>query len=102
MTNENFKFSDSAKMKIGIIAAAQELAALPYTLVVEAEEIGGEVWYVARHPELEGCLAQGRSVNEAIEALAEPRQNLIEHLLQHDLEVPLPRFMTEKTEKIAA
>lgn len=75
---------------------ATELAALPYTVVVEAEDIGGEIWYVARHSELAGCLAQGRSVNEAIAELAEPRLNLIEHLLEHHLDVPLPRFMAEK------
>jgi len=75
---------------------ATELAALPYTVVVEAENIGGEIWYVAHHPELAGCLAQGRTVNEAIEELAEPRLNLIEHLLEHHFDVPLPRFMAEK------
>ena len=79
-----------------LLGKATELAALPYTVVVEAEDIGGEIWYVARHTELSGCLAQGRTVNEAIEKLAEPRLNLIEHLLQHNLEVPLPRFMAEK------
>lgn len=70
---------------------AKKLAARPYTLriLVDASE-PEQPLYLAMNPELEGCMAQGETVEEAANNLAEFRIDYIEHLLEHDLTVPYP------------
>lgn len=52
-------------------------------------------WYLAVNPELKGCMAQGSSIEEAIESLADARFDYIVSLLQDGLEVPSPSFIME-------
>ena len=74
---------------------AEELANQLYTVVVfldkttEAEPI-----YVALNPELDGCIAQGESVEEAQNNLSEFRVDYIQHLLDHRLPIPDPDWKT--------
>ncbi len=63
----------------------------PYILVVFRDETtDDEPVYVALNPELDGCVAQGDSMQEAQENLEEYRIDHIEHLLKHNLPVPGP------------
>jgi predicted RNase H-like HicB family nuclease len=67
---------------------------------VSKEEVAdGVTLYLAINPELEGCMAQGDSPEEAIANLDEVRTDYIEHLLDHKLPVPSP-FTTVTTSGI--
>lgn len=70
---------------------AKTLAARPYLIrIVRDDSEPEEVLFVALNPELEGCVAQGLSVEEAEANLDEFRIDYIEHLLEHNLPVPDP------------
>jgi predicted RNase H-like HicB family nuclease len=71
---------------------AQELAQLPYTKIVFRDRVsdGDEYVYIAFHPELDGCMAQGQTLAEAKAFLDEIRLDYIEHLLEHKLAIPAP------------
>jgi antitoxin HicB len=65
---------------------------LPYnTEVVREEDKGGNEFYVARHPELEGCLAQGQTPEEALASLREATELYIRGLLKRGIDIPLPQ-----------
>ena len=53
----------------------------------------GDSLYLAQNPELEGCMAQGETPEEALTYLDEVRVDYIEHLLEHDLNVPFPKYV---------
>lgn len=64
---------------------------LPYCAVVVPDETTDEKpCYVAYNPELEGCLIQGETPEEALSSLVEVRKLYISTLLAEGLEVPLP------------
>lgn len=63
---------------------------LPYATRVLAYECDGKPCYMAVHPELEGCMAQGDTPAEAVQSLGEARRDYINALLDEGLEVPLP------------
>lgn len=71
---------------------AKELALRSYTLVMLRDPTTdeGDFVYMAMNPEIEGCKAQGLTMEEAQENLNEVRIDLIEHLLTHGLSVPVP------------
>jgi antitoxin HicB len=70
---------------------------LPYRLEVFAErDEDGDLFYVAHHPELRGCLAQGRTPEEAVASLREARELYLQSLIEDGLEVPLPRLGHEQ------
>lgn len=70
---------------------ARALAARPYTLFVFLDKTtsGGTI-YVATNLELPSCYAQGDTIQEAEEILAEVREDYIAHLLERGLAVPEP------------
>lgn len=72
-------------------AQAEALAKRSYKVNLTEDEltIGGKVW-VANHPTLPGCKAQGNTAGEAIMALAEVRVDYFYHLLDHGIDVPDP------------
>lgn len=49
-------------------------------------------YFVARHPELPGCAADGESPQEAVANLCSARHDYINALLEWGDEVPLPRI----------
>lgn len=50
-----------------------------YAVVVQRVDLGGgDFWYTARHPELFGCLAQERTVEEVLKSLDECRELWLE------------------------
>jgi antitoxin HicB len=62
----------------------------PYETVVETQDCGGVPCYLARNPELRGCMSHGSTPEEAIRNLAEARHLYLETLLDHGLVPPLP------------
>ena len=76
---------------------ATELAKRHYrTIGFRDETTDGEPIYVAINPELEGCVAQGETMDEAYRNLAEVRLDCIQHLLEHGLSIPEPQFIHEQ------
>lgn len=71
---------------------AREMAAQPYSVVVvrDIDTTGAVPLYVAYHPELVGCMAQGYTPDEAKASLNDARIDYIEHFLDHGLDVPGP------------
>jgi predicted RNase H-like HicB family nuclease len=70
---------------------AEELAARPYSVeIIHDETTTGEPIIVMSHPELPGCMAQGSTLKEAREELAEARKEYILSLLEDGLPVPGP------------
>lgn len=53
-----------------------------------AETTTGGTVYIARHPELSGCFAQGDTPGEARTALDDVRAAYLAHLAAHGLPVP--------------
>jgi antitoxin HicB len=49
----------------------------------------GEDW-IAKNPELHGCIADGKTTQEAVESLAISRKLWLESRLATNLEIPLP------------
>jgi predicted RNase H-like HicB family nuclease len=70
---------------------AKALAMRPYTLrLLYDDSVSEDPLYVAVNPELDGCVAEGETVEEAEANLAEFRVEYIEHLLKHGLPIPPP------------
>ncbi len=72
---------------------AEKLATELYaTDIMRDETTTGEPIYLLSHPELPGCMAQGRTIEEAQDNLADARKEYILSLLEDNLPVPLPRI----------
>ena len=70
---------------------AKKLAARNYTLSVFEDTLpSGEKIYMAKNPELAGCMAQGMSIEEAIDNLAEARLDYIYDSLEDGIPIPAP------------
>ena len=65
--------------------------AVPYVLVLESVERGGEWVRRAAYPELPGCLAEAASALEAIEGLERERLRVLSELWGRGAEIPVPR-----------
>jgi len=78
-------------MKKGINERARLLVELPYAVKIAHDKTvdGGEA-FLASHPELTGCMAQGSTVEEAVKALKEVTFEYIVSLLEDNIPVPLP------------
>ena len=63
---------------------------LPYAIEVVRDECGGEPCFMASHPELPGCMAQGDTPAEAVNNLTEARRDYISALLSENIDVPTP------------
>lgn len=75
-------------MKKGV----KEYLGLPYsTFVVPDVTTNAEPCYMAYHPELEGCMSHGDTLEEALHNLAEVTELYIYALLDEGLEIPLPQ-----------
>jgi len=72
-------------------AKAQELAGRGYATIISNDTLSsGETIYLAEHPELVGCLAQGHSVEDALQNLQMITVDFIYYLLEDGLDVPDP------------
>lgn len=65
--------------------------ARPYTTEVVRElATDGSYVYVARHPELPGCMAHGDTPEEAVTNLAEARELYVTELERRGVTIPAP------------
>ncbi len=82
---------------------ALRMAKRPYIIITErTETTDDESIYVSRNPELEGCIAQGDTLQEAQENLAEIRIDYIEHLLENGLSVPDPGSLISGEQEVVS
>lgn len=75
---------------------AEALAARSYTeIIIRDRTTDDDHIYVAFTLELDGCMAQGETVDEARENLRLIRIDYILHLLENHLDVPPPRWASD-------
>ena len=78
-------------MNTTIARQIEILAKRPYTIEVMLDETtAGEPIYLVSHPELLGCMAQGESLEEAIDNLKNATKEFLMSLLEDGLPVPPP------------
>ena len=65
--------------------------AVPYLLVLESVERGGQWLRRAEHPELPGCAAEAPSALEALEKLERERLRMLRQLWDRGALIPVPR-----------
>ena len=65
--------------------------AVPYLLVLESVERGGEWLRRAAYPELPGCLAEAGTALEAMEKLEQERRRFLRELWSANAPIPVPR-----------
>ena len=85
---------------------AKYLANQPYALeILKDKTTSGEEIFLAKNPDLEGCMAQGANIQEALTNLADARLEYIESLLEDGEPVPeitLPSVYTSgETETVS-
>lgn len=74
-----------------------------YSTHVRLEQDGDELYYIAEHPEIEGCFSDGETVAEALNNLEEVTTIILDHLREHNLPIPEPRsIITPKRIKITS
>jgi predicted RNase H-like HicB family nuclease len=66
-------------------------AAVPYLLVIESVERGGQWLRRAEYPELPGCAAEADSAVEAIAEVEQRRLSVLRHLWDRGAPIPVPR-----------
>ncbi len=78
-------------MNTQLLRQAEILATEPYTTKIMADETTrGDPVFLLSHPELPGCMAQGKSIEEAGVNLEDATREYIMSLLEDGLPVPLP------------
>jgi hypothetical protein len=65
--------------------------AVPYLLVLESIERGGEWLRRAEHPELPGCVAEAPSALEALDRLDGERRRVLRGRWERGAPIPVPR-----------
>jgi antitoxin HicB len=79
---ETEKINPSGKMSL------EDYHSLQYSVIITADENGG---YVATIPDLEGCIAEGDTFEEAAKEIEEVRKIWLEEAFLADCQIPLPR-----------
>ncbi len=78
-------------MNTQLLRQAEMLATEPYTTEIMSDETTtGEPVFLLSHPELLGCMAQGKSIQEASVNLEGATREYIMSLLEDGLPVPPP------------
>jgi len=74
-----------------LVERARTVAEWPYTTKISKDKTvdGGQV-FLASHPELIGCMAQGETVEEAVKNLKEVTYEYVLSLLEDHVPIPLP------------
>jgi predicted RNase H-like HicB family nuclease len=79
-------------MALTLREQAESLADRPYLTVVLKQNDPPILWaWTAYNPDLDGCISDGQTPDEAIACLREARIDIIEHLLMHGIPVPRPQ-----------
>ena len=76
--------------QITVSEEARAYARLPYRVRLETQPCGDTTRFVAQHPELLGCLADGATQEEAVENLDEVTAEFVQMLLDAGAPIPLP------------
>lgn len=71
---------------------------LPYETIIRADECDGEICFMAEHPQLFGCMAQGETPLKALESLKEARREYITAVLELGGSVAVPQYHQELRE----
>jgi predicted RNase H-like HicB family nuclease len=80
-----------------LLKEAKKLANQNYPVIVSKDKVStGETIFLAKNPDLTGCMAQGNSIEEALESLVDARVDYIYSLLEDEMDVPSPE-LTETT-----
>ena len=75
-----------------ILSQAKELASRPYSIrIAQDSTTEGEPIFFATNPELPGCQAQGKTMDEVLTELYNARVDYIASLLEDGLPVSAPR-----------
>jgi predicted RNase H-like HicB family nuclease len=86
-----------------IYKLAQRHAERPYIVIAYADETTyGELIYLAKNPELEGCMAQGETIEKAKQNLHDARIDYIVSLLEDNLPTPEPCQIAESFSSVLA
>lgn len=81
-----------------LMKKAKILSSRNYTLTVFEDTLSdGTLIYMAKNPELAGCMAQGETIEKAIENLADARIDYIYDSLEDGMEVPAPSALPIQT-----
>jgi predicted RNase H-like HicB family nuclease len=84
-------YGKEAPMQGVMTSRAAEIVALPYSIHVDEDETTtGHPIYVARITELEGCIAQGQTIQEALRNLREAAIDYVVSLLEDGAPIPPP------------
>ena len=76
---------------------AENLARQPYSvLVIRNTTDQGDLFFLAVNSELEGCIAHGKTSEEAIENLSEARKDYLQVCLLSGTMIPIPAALEEK------
>ena len=75
-------------METDLTQRAIELAQRPYLSVTMMTYPRSDYPYIAINPNLNGCMAQGKTMQEAKDNLDAFRIDYMEHLLEHGLPIP--------------
>ena len=70
---------------------AKKKSRKPYLTQVIIDKLDEEVVFIALNPELDGCIAQGNSIHDALENLEDNRIKYILHFINNGLEIPEPQ-----------
>jgi predicted RNase H-like HicB family nuclease len=85
-------------MDENLLKQAKELAARNYRLSVFVDKLSnGQTIYMAKNPELKGCMAQGATIEEAIKNLDDARVDYIYDSLENCVAVPEPALLVAQT-----
>jgi predicted RNase H-like HicB family nuclease len=85
-------------MDQNLLQKAERLAKLPYIVqIVLDQTTDDQPIYIAKNPELEGCLSQGKTPDEAAQNLSAARIDYIYSLLEDNILVPLPGYSSTYT-----
>jgi predicted RNase H-like HicB family nuclease len=82
---------------------AEKLAELPFTVEVELDETtDSQPVYLARIQELDGCMSQGETIEQAVENLQQAKIDFIQSLLEDGLPVPKPSILATTTSSLGS
>ena len=73
--------------------------AVPYLLVLESVERGGEWIRRAEHPELPGCVAEAPSALEALDRLERERLRMLRQMWDRGAAIRVPRPPLRQSER---
>ncbi len=72
-----------------------------YSTIVGLRVDQDGTYYLARHPEIDGCLSEGATPEEALSNLEEVTEMILSHLRENDLPIPDPQPLFSTPQQIS-